>query len=221
MSEISSVNAVRTFFAKKIGMTRIFNNMSQSCPVTVVKIIPGFVTQIKASATDGYSAVQVGYQVKEKRGMTNPVKGKLNKLGLSSNLTSFKEEILTEDRLHLFKLASEISLDSFKVGDFIDVVGKSKGKGFQGVMKRYNFAGGPAAHGSHFHRRPGSIGNRATPARVFPEKKLPGHMGDERVTVQNLKVVGMDLDKGYLLISGSVPGSKNGIVEVKKARKKA
>jgi large subunit ribosomal protein L3 len=206
------------FYGVKSGMTRIFDENGNHVPVTVIKLIPNLITQVKTTEVDGYSAYQVGYGEKRESLLTKPVKGHLKKAGVSQNVTNFSE--LTAENVLVENLGKEVSLEKFTPGLYIDVTSESKGKGFAGVLKRYNFRGGPASHGSHFHRRVGSIGNRATPGRVFKNKKMPGHMGCEVVTIQNLKVVELNQEKGYLLVKGSVPGAKEGFVKITKALKK-
>ena len=206
------------FYGVKSGMTRIFDENGNHVPVTVIKLIPNLITQVKTTEVDGYSAYQVGYGEKRESLLTKPVKGHLKKAGVSQNVTNFSE--LTTENVLVENLGKEVSLEKFTPGLYIDVTSESKGKGFAGVLKRYNFRGGPASHGSHFHRRVGSIGNRATPGRVFKNKKMPGHMGCEVVTIQNLKVVELNQEKGYLLVKGSVPGAKEGFVKITKALKK-
>lgn len=206
------------FYGVKSGMTRIFDENGNHVPVTVIKLIPNLVTQVKTTEKDGYSAYQLGYGEKRESLLISPLKGHLKKAGVSNNVTSFSE--VKADNVVAENLGKEVNVDSFAAGVYVDVTSESKGKGFAGVQKRHNFAGGPASHGSHFHRRVGSIGNRATPGRVFKNKKMPGHMGSETVTIQNLKVVELNLDKGYLLIKGSIPGAKESFVKVSKALKK-
>jgi large subunit ribosomal protein L3 len=203
----------------KAGMTRIFDANGNHIPVTVVKLIPNVISQVKTKEKDGYNAYQVAYHEKRESLLTKPVKGTLKKAGITQNLTHFSE--VKVETAATDAVGKEVGLDEFPANTIIDVTGTSKGKGFQGVMKRYNFQGGPASHGSHFHRRPGSIGCRATPARVFAEKKMPGQMGNETVTVQNIQVVEVNTKDGYMLIKGSVPGSKNGFIKIAKAVKKA
>ena len=195
-----------SFYGIKAGMTRIFDEEGNHVPVTVIKLEPNFITQIKTKENDGYEAYQVGYQAKREKLVNKPTKGRLAKDNIKAGLTKFSEirvEGVSDDAL-----GKEVSLNMFPATTMIDVTGKSKGKGFQGVIKRYNFAGGPKTHGSKFHRTTGSIGNRATPGRVWKNKKMPGHMGCEIKTTQNLQVVEVNADKGYMLIRGSVPGSK-------------
>jgi large subunit ribosomal protein L3 len=213
-----SVIALDTYFGIKSGMTRVFDEQGNHVPVTVIKLIPNLITQVKTQEKEGYTAYQVGYAEKRESLLTKPVKGHLVKASVSQNLTQFSEvKVENADAAYLGKA---LSLDSFAPGTYIDVTGISKGKGFAGVQKRYNFRGGPASHGSHFHRRVGSIGNRATPGRVFKNKKMPGHMGVDTKTIQNLTVFEVNKEKGYLLIRGSVPGGKNGFIRIVKALKK-
>lgn len=206
------------FYGVKSGMTRIFDENGNHVPVTVIKLIPNLITQVKTTEKDGYTAYQLGYGEKRESLLTKPVKGHLTKAGVSNNVTNFSE--VSVDNVSAENLGKVVSVEDFKAGLYIDVTSESKGKGFAGVQKRHNFAGGPASHGSHFHRRVGSIGNRATPGRVFKNKKMPGHMGCEVVTIQNLKVVELNQEKGYLLVKGSIPGAKEGFVRIAKALKK-
>ncbi|MBP9673529.1 MAG: 50S ribosomal protein L3 [Bacteriovoracaceae bacterium] len=207
------------FYGLKSGMTRIFDEAGNNVPVTVIKLISNHITQVKTKETDGYEAYQIGYGEKREALLNNPTKGHLKKAKVNSFVTKFAE-LRLQDVSNKEVLGQKISLNEFPVACYVDVTSTSKGKGFQGVVKRYGFAGGPASHGSHFHRRPGSIGNRATPARIFPQKKLPGHMGDRKVTVQNLKVIAVNEAEGYMLIKGSIPGATNSVVKVSKAFKK-
>lgn len=205
-------------FGVKAGMTRIFDEAGNHIPVTVVKLIPNFISQVKTQDKDGYTAYQVAYGEKREKLVSTPVKGQLKKAGVDKHLTKFAE--LRSDEVAEDNLGKEISLEDFGASTWVDVTGTSKGKGFQGAMKRHNFQGGPAAHGSKFHRRTGSIGNRATPGKVFKLKKMPGHMGSITKTIQNLQIVELNEDQGYMLIKGSIPGSKNGFVKIAKALKK-
>jgi large subunit ribosomal protein L3 len=209
---------LETFYGLKSGMTRIFDENGNHVPVTVIKLIPNIVTQVKTADKEGYSAYQVGLCEKKEKLLTSANKGHLKKAGITLNLTKFAEVKSADVKTDTLGL--ELSVDSFLPGTYIDVTAISKGKGFAGVVKRYNFRGGPASHGSHFHRRVGSIGNRATPGRVFKNKKMPGHMGVETTTIQNLTIVELRSDTGYILIKGSVPGAKNGVVRVTRALKK-
>jgi large subunit ribosomal protein L3 len=217
MSKEESLS-MSTFFAVKVGMTRVFDEAGRHVPVTVLKLIKNYVSQVKKQATDGYEAYQLSFGEKREKLVNKPVKGKLTKAGISGFTTHFKEvrvESAKEEDLGKF-----ISYESLQPNTYVDVTACSKGKGFQGAMKRHNFSGGPAAHGSKFHRRTGSIGNRATPGRVFPGKKMPGQMGSKTVTVQNIKVEELNPEKGYLLLKGSIPGAKNGFVRLSQSKKK-
>ncbi|MDD0854508.1 50S ribosomal protein L3 [Halobacteriovorax sp. GB3] len=205
-------------YGVKAGMTRIFDEQGNHVPVTVIKLIPNVVTQVKTTAKDGYEAYQIGFNEKRETLVKKPVQGHLKKANVELNATSFAEvQAASIDEANLGKV---VGLGEFTESSFVDVTGTSKGKGFQGTMKRYNFAGGPATHGSHFHRSPGSIGNRATPGKVWKNKKMPGQMGNKKKTIQNIEVVEINADKGYMLLKGSVPGSKNGFVRIAKAIKK-
>lgn len=207
------------FYGVKAGMTRIFDQNGNHVPVTVVKLIPNVISQVKTAEKDGYTAYQVAFNQNRESLLNAPAKGHLKKANIEKALSELAEIKVSE--VSSDALGKEASLDEFPASTYVDVTGESKGKGFSGVMKRYNFQGGPASHGSHFHRRVGSIGCRATPARVWKEKKMPGHMGVEKVTVQNVQVVEVNLEAGYMLLKGSVPGSKNGFVKIAKAVKKA
>lgn len=207
------------FYGVKAGMTRIFDQNGNHVPVTVVKLIPNVISQVKTTEKDGYSAYQIAFNQKRESLLTAPFKGHLKKANIEKPLSELAE--IKMSQVSTDALGKEASLEEFPATTYVDVTGESKGKGFSGVMKRYNFQGGPASHGSHFHRRIGSIGCRATPARVWKEKKMPGHMGVEKVTVQNVQVVEVNIEAGYMLLKGSVPGSKNGFVKIAKAVKKA
>lgn len=211
--------ALDAVYGVKAGMTRVFDENGNHIPVTVIKVIPNLITQVKTTEKDGYNAYQVGYGEKREALLNKPNKGILAKAGVSQNVTNFSE--IKADAVDAANLGKEVDYAAFAAGQYVDVSGESKGKGFAGVMKRYNFRGGPASHGSHFHRRVGSIGNRATPGRVFKNKKMPGHMGTDNKTVQNIVVVEVNLEKGYLLLKGSVPGAKEGFIKISKALKKS
>jgi len=217
MSENKAV-ALPSFVGVKAGMTRVFDNDGNHVPVTVIKLIPNFVSQVKTSDKDGYNAYQIAYGAKREKLVNKPTQGHLKKAGISELVTKFEEIRL--DSVDVENVGKSVSLDDFTPATYVDVSGTTKGKGFQGVMKRYGFRGGPASHGSDFHRQPGSIGNRATPGRVFAGKKMPGHMGNKKQTVQNILIHEVNLEKGYVLLKGSVPGSKNGFVRISKAVKK-
>jgi large subunit ribosomal protein L3 len=218
MSDASKVS-LPAFYGIKAGMTRIFDKAGNQVPVTVVKLIPNIISQLKTADKDGYNAYQVAYNEKREILVPKPIKGHTKKAGISQILSKLSE--IKTDNLEEDALGKEISVDQFNAGVYVDVTGTSKGKGFAGVMKRHNFQGGPAAHGSTFHRTTGSIGNRATPGRVFAQKKMPGHMGVDVQTIQNLQIVELNESQGYMLIKGSVPGAKNGFIRIAKAIKKA
>ena len=217
MSEASNLS-LPAFYGKKAGMTRIFDEAGNSVPVTVIKLIPNVISQVKTTETDGYNAYQLAYGEKREKLITKPLKGHLKKSNIEKTLSKLAE-IRTDD-VSVENVGKEVTLQDFGASTFIDVTGTTKGKGFQGVIKRHNFSGGPGAHGSKFHRTTGSIGMSAYPGRVLKNKKMPGHMGVKTQTVQNLQIVEMNQDQGYLLIKGSVPGSKNGFVKIAKALKK-
>ena len=194
---------------KKNGMTQIFDEKGNVIPVTVIEAGPCTVTQVKTVETDGYDAVQLGFgEVKEKH-INKPEKGHFAK-----HLREFRLETVEG-----IKTGDEVKADIFVAGEKVDVQGISKGKGFQGVIKRHGQHRGPMGHGSMYHRRPGSMGSTSTPGRVFKGKKLPGHMGRVTVTIQNLDVVKVDMDKNVILVKGSVPGPKGTILKVKSAIK--
>ena len=201
---------------KKIGMTQIFDEKGNVIPVTVVEAGPCVVAQVKTEESDGYNAIQLGFgDVKDKH-ITKPEKGHFAKAKLTAkkHLREFKL-----DSIEGIKVGDELKADVFEAGEKVDVQGTSKGKGFQGVIKRHGQHRGPMGHGSMYHRRPGSMGATSTPGRVFKGKKLPGHMGSVTVTVQNLDVIRVDMDKNVLLIKGSVPGAKGAILKIKSAVK--
>lgn len=203
---------MKTLIGKKVGMTQIFDETGKVIPVTVIEAGPCLVAQVKSVETDGYNAIQLGYgDVKESK-LNKPEKGHFEKakLALKKHLREFRL-----DSVDGVNVGDEIKVDTFVVGDRIDVQGTSKGKGFQGVIKRHGQSRGPMGHGSMYHRRPGSMGPTSTPGRVFKGKKLPGHMGRVTVTIQNLDVVKVDLDKNAILVKGSVPGAKGAILKLK------
>jgi large subunit ribosomal protein L3 len=207
---------MKALIGRKVGMTQIFTEEGHVIPVTAIEVGPCVITQIKTVEQDGYTAVQLGFgDVKENK-LTKPVKGKFDKANVTpkKHLKEFRV-----DSVDGMNVADELNADTFVVGDKVDVRGTSKGKGFQGVIKRWGQHRGPMGHGSMYHRRPGSMGPTSTPGRVFPGKHLPGHMGDVTVTVQNLEVVKVDLDKNVILVKGSVPGAKGAILKVKSSVK--
>jgi len=205
---------VNGIIGKKVGMTRIFDERGRNIPVTVIEAGPCFVTQIKTDETDGYTAVQVGFDEVREKIITKPELGHLK--GAGKVLRTLKEFRL--DEVNDLKVGDEINVDIFEKGDIVAVTGKSKGKGFQGTMKRHNFSGGPKSHGQKDRlRAPGSIGAGSSPSRVWKGMKMSGQMGNENVTVRNIEVVEIRPDKNILLVKGSVPGSRNGILQLVKA----
>ena len=206
----------KALIGKKVGMTQIFDEAGKVIPVTVIEAGPCVVAQIKTKETDGYDAVQLGFgEIKEKN-VNKPRKGIFAKAGVEPQ--RYLKEIKVEN-VDEFEIGSKITVDNFTSEDRIDVQGTSKGKGFQGNIKRHGQHRGPMAHGSMYHRRPGSMGPTSTPGRVFKGKKLPGHMGGETSTILNLDVVKIDTDKNVILIKGSIPGAKNSIVKIRKTVK--
>lgn len=206
----------KAILGKKIGMTQIFNEEGKAIPVTVIESKPCVVVQKKNLETDGYNAIQVGFgDVKEKR-VSKPIKGHFKKAQLKP-MKYLREFRL--DNIDNYKVGQEINVDTFKPGDRVDVTGISKGKGFAGGVKRWHFNRGPMGHGSMYHRRPGSLG-ATDPARVFKGRKLPGRMGGERVTVQNLEVIKVYPDRNLMLVKGAVPGTKNSLLLIKDTVKK-
>jgi large subunit ribosomal protein L3 len=222
----------KAILATKVGMTQIFNDDGVLTPVTVLQAGPCFVTQIKTVENDGYSAVQVGYvdkkekvvnkdaggkkEIRRRHGVNKAEKGHFEKAGVSGK--RFVREFKFENAAD-YNLADEIKADIFAEGDKVDATAISKGKGFQGAIKRHGQSRGPMAHGSKFHRHAGSNGACSSPSKVFKGKKMPGHMGHKQVTVQNLEVVRVDAEKNLLLIKGSVPGPKKSLVTIKESVK--
>ena len=198
-------------------MTQVFKEDGSVVPVTVIEAGPCYVTQVRTEERDGYRAVQLGYKPAKEKHLTQGQLGHLDRAGVSP-LRYLREIRIREDES--FELGQEVLVDIFEPGERVDVVGKSKGRGFAGVVKRYGFAGGPKTHGqSDRHRAPGSIGACASPGRVWKGQRMPGRMGGKRVTSQNIEVVLVDPDRNLLAIKGSVPGPKGGFVIVKEARK--
>ena len=206
---------INEIFGKKIGMTQIFNDEDKLVPVTVIKADPNVICQIKTVENDGYNAIQLGFgEVKEKH-VNKPMAGHFKKQGVEP--VKYLRETRMSDVSDL-KVGDTQTVEAFAEVEKVDVTATSKGKGFAGVMKRYGFGGGPGGHGSHFHRAPASVGQCATPARVFKGKRLPGHMGVNTVTTRNLKVVRIDADQNLILLRGAVPGGVNSVVRVRVAR---
>lgn len=206
---------MKGILGKKIGMTQIFTEAGEVVPVTVVEAGPVVVTQVKTIENDGYNAVQVGFVDAKEKSLNKPQKGHLAAANtLKKHLKEFRVE-----SVDAYTVGQEIKADVFATGEMIDVTGISKGKGFQGPIKRHGQSRGPESHGSRYHRRPGSMGACSYPGRVFKNKKLAGHMGSVKVTVQNLEVVRVDADKNFILVKGAIPGAKGSIVTLKEAVK--
>lgn len=203
---------------KKIGMGQTFSKNGEVVPVTLIEAGPCVVVQVKTRERDGYQAMQLGFEdIKEKK-LTSSLKGYFEKAGVSPK--KYLAELRLDDS-EGFQIGQEIKADIFSEGDLVDVIGVSRGKGFAGVIKRWGFHGRPASHGHHYHRAPGSIGAAATPSRVMKGKKLPGHMGVTRVTASSLEVVKVDADKNLLVVKGSVPGPKGGLLMIREAKRSA
>lgn len=206
---------MKGILGKKIGMTQVFAKDGKLIPVTVVSVEPNVVMQIKTRETDGYEAIQLGFATKKEKHSTKAEMGHAKKANAAPK--RFLKEIKGVE-VSNYELGQEIKCDVFEAGEIVDVTGTSKGKGFQGVIKRYNQSRGPMGHGSQYHRGVGSMGT-LRPMRVFKGKKLPGHMGNETVTIQNLEVVAIDLDENVILIKGNIPGPKNSFVVIKSSIK--
>lgn len=205
---------INAIYGKKIGMTQLFDEDGKVIPVTVIEAAPNKVCQVKTTATDGYEAVQLGFGTIKEQKVNKPMAGHFAKQGVEP--VRYLREVRVADAAE-HTVGEEVTVANFAEVKKVDVTGTSKGKGFAGVMRRYGFGGGPGGHGAHFHRAPGSIGQCATPSRVFKGVRLPGHMGCDTVTVKNLEVVRVDAEQNLILVKGAVPGGKNGIVRVRMA----
>ncbi len=207
----------KAILATKIGMTQIFSEDGELTPVTVLQAGPCVVTQIKTVEKDGYDAIQVGYEDIREKLVNKPEKGHFDKAGVSPK--RFLKEFRLDD-ISGYEVGQEINVDVFEAGDKIDVSSRSKGKGYQGAIKRHGQSRGPMTHGSKYHRHAGSNGTSASPSRVFKGKKMPGHMGAEKVVVQNLTVVRVEPENKLIMIKGAVPGARKSLVFVRNAVKK-
>ena len=208
---------ISSLLGKKIGMTQVYDAQNVLVPVTVVEAGPCAVVQVKTAETDGYNAVQIGFSTKKEKNSSKAEIAHAKKAGVSGT-----PRVLSEVRLQAIpelKVGDVVTVAVFKEGQLVDVIGVTKGKGFQGVVRRWRVAGGPAAHGSMFHRRIGSIGMRQTPGRTWKNQTMPGHMGQERRTVQNLRVVKVIADKNLILVKGAIPGANGDDVLVRLAIK--
>ena len=208
----------KAILATKVGMTQIFNEDGVLTPVTVLQAGPCVVTQVKTVENDGYSAVQVGFVDKREKLVNKPMKGQFDKAGVSYK--RFVREFRLEDA-ESYEVAQEIKADIFAAGEKVDATAISKGKGFQGAIKRPGQSRGPMAHGSKFHRHQGSNGACSDPSKVFKGKGMPGHMGSKRITIQNLEVVRIDAENNLILVKGAVPGPKKALVTLKETVKAA
>jgi len=206
---------MKGILGRKIGMTQVFTNSGKLIPVTIVSVEPNVVTQIKTKETDGYEAIQLGFDTKREKLATKASAGHTSKANTTPK--RFFKEIRGVD-VNNYSLGQEINASIFEAGEVVDVTGTTKGKGFQGVIKRHGQSRGPMGHGSHYHRKPGSMGTMR-PMRVFKGKNLPGHMGLLTVTIQNLEIVAVDLENNCLLVKGNIPGAKDSLVIIKSAVK--
>lgn len=203
---------------KKVGMTRVFTEDGRSLPVTLVEVGPCYVVQRKTADRDGYDAVQIGFGASREKNCTKPLLGHFKTASVEP-CRYLREFRVASDAA--FQPGDVLKADVFQPGDRVDVTGTSKGRGFQGVIKRHGHGGGPGGHGSHFHRAPGSIGQCADPAKVFKGVKLPGQMGNKKITTQNLEIVSVDAEKNLVAVKGALPGANGGMVVIKKSVKGA
>ncbi len=212
-SKAAEMQKLNGLFAFKEGMGTVFTEQGEAIPVTVLRYEPWFVSQVKTAATDGYEAVQIACNPKKAKNTNSAEKGHFKKIGWETGAQLTREVRQSTDNV---KLGAQVSIESLQKGDLVKMTGVSKGHGFAGVVKRWNFAGGPAAHGSKFHRRPGSSGNRTWPGRVMPGKRFPGHYGDETISVKNVEIVEVNAEQGVVLVKGPVPGARNSLVKLMK-----
>ena len=205
---------MKGILGRKVGMTQVFTKDGKLIPVTVVSVEPNIVMQVKTVETDGYNAIQLGVEDKKEKNATKASIGHAKKAGTTPK--RFLKEIRNVDRE--YTIGEVLKADTFEVGEVVDVTGTSKGKGFQGTIKRWGQSRGPMGHGSHYHRGPGSLGTML-PKRVLKGKKLPGHMGSETITIQNLEIIEVNASENYILVSGNIPGAKNSLVLIRSAVK--
>ena len=208
---------MKSIFTTKVGMTQVIDEDGVITPVTVLKAEENVVVQVKTTETDGYNAIQVGYMDKKEKNVSKPLKGHFKKANAATK--RYLKEINFKDETPEVNLGDSLSVEQFAEGDIVDIVATSKGKGTQGAIKRWNYGRGPASHGSKSHRVAGARAAGSDPARVFKGRKGSGKMGNERVTIQNIKVVKVNTEDNYILVKGGVPGPKGGLVEVKQAIK--
>ena len=208
---------MKGIIGRKLGMSQLFAVDGTLIPVTMIEIEPNIITQIKTKENDGYNAIQVGVEDKRQKLTSKPEMGHVKKSGLETGKRVYKEFLISDEEVNNYQLGDKIDVNIFNDGEIVDVQGTSKGKGFQGAIKRHNQARGPMSHGSRYHRRPGSMG--AVAPQVFKGKKLPGHMGSKTVTTQNLEIVKVDKERNVIIIKGNVPGPKKSFVTIKEAVK--
>ena len=209
--------ATKAIVGEKVGMTQVWDEDNNIVPVTVVKIDTCHVVQVKTAESHGYNAIQVTVGTKDPKKLNKPEAGHFAAAGVQAGRQLLELRI---DDISSYEVGQELNASVFEAGDLVDAIGTSKGQGFTGVMKRHNFKGGRATHGAHLvHRMPGSIGQCATPGRVFKGKKMAGHSGNQRTTTQNLKIVKSDVEDGFVLVKGAVPGPKGGTVIIRNAIK--
>lgn len=206
---------VTTILGRKLGMTQVWSEDDRLIPVTVIEAGPCVISQVKTAKRDGYTAIQIGFGDIAERKVNKPMAGHFAKAGVDAKRHLMEIRV---DGDHAYKAGGSITVDAFAEAKSVHVSGVSKGKGFAGAIKRHNFKGGPGGHGSHSHRVPGSVGQCATPSRVFKGKKLPGHMGVDTVTVRNLDVVKVDAEQNLLIVKGAVPGAKGALLTIRVAR---
>jgi large subunit ribosomal protein L3 len=210
---------MKGILGKKVGMTQVFDEHGEVVPVTVIEAGPCFVAQVKTVERDGYSAIQMGFEETKPRRLTRPQVQHLQKSNLPA-LRFLREFRMDDGDTARFQEGQKVTVDLFEVGEIVDVIGTSKGRGFAGVVKRHGFSGGPKTHGqSDRHRTPGSIGQCTTPGKVFKGMRMAGRMGGERVTIQGLRVILVDPERNLLAVEGAVPGAKNGLLVIQQARK--
>ncbi len=210
---------MKGILGKKVGMTQVFDESGEVIPVTIIEAGPCFVTQKKTVGQDGYAAIQLGFEEVKPKRLTQPQQGHLRRNNLPP-LRHLREIRMSEGEIEDYEEGQKISIGIFEAGEIVDLVGISKGRGFTGVMKRYGFRGGPKTHGqSDRQRAPGSVGQGTTPGRVYKGKRMPGRMGNQRISAQGLQVVLVDPQRNLLAVRGSVPGARNGLLLIKEARK--
>lgn len=210
----SKTVALNGLYGFKVGMATVFSETGEQVPVTVLKVKPWTVTQVKTQEKDKYTAVQISLLDKAEKNTKSAEKGRIKTLGSKTGPALTRE--IRQELPEGVTVGQEVNVSTFEIGQKLKITAKSKGRGFAGAMKRWNFGGGPGAHGSTFHRQPGSVGNRTWPGRIIPGKKLPGHFGNETVTVKNVVVVDVQAEEGILLLKGPVPGARNGLVQLQK-----